>query len=508
MKQTPRRLRICFAALIALCLLLSGCVPSSILPPGGEEEAALPEPETIQTTPVTGDQATAYAQEVRLYYPMADGRNLAAVTRTLNISDGEQLERQTLELLLSETPTGLLSVAPEGTAIRNLTVSCGIATVDLSPGAEADEQTVLRMQASIANTLASLPGVEAVNLLLDGRKTALRGLSAGLTRLNENSLSAQWSQLLADEELMSNASITREAAVYYAGREGEFLAPQIRTVTLSGGNPLGDLISFLSEAPEKSFLRAVLPEESLLAEQPKLLTTAAGERIVKVMLDANGMAAFESRGIAPWQVYAALTLTLTGFVPELDGVCVYVGEGLLLKTAGPEGEITFPGGIIHRADFTACVGEQLTVWQTGGDGLLAESSRLVSLEQTPLTARSLIAATLRGPNNWETSLMPVAPEGLEEEVLLGVAIGEGRATVNFSSRFYEACAPLDTEQERNLAYSLVNVLCTLPTVQSVCFQRDGQATDYLASCIYLRSALIPNPGLAESAEQAENLIIP
>lgn len=508
MTRARRFSRAYLAALMALCLLLSGCAPASLLPPGGEEEATLPEPTEEQMTPALGDQTAAYEQEVRLYYPTADGRDLAAVTRTLSVTGDKPLERQTLELLLSETPTGLLSAAPEGTTIRSLTLSCGVATVDLLLNAEADEQTVLRMQAAIANTLASLPGVEAVNLLLDGRKTALRGLSAGLTRLNESSLSAQWSQLLADEELMSNASITREAAVYYAGREGEWLAPQIRTVTLSGGNALGDLISFLAEAPEESFLRAVLPDESLLAEQPKLLTTAAGERIVKVVLDANAVAALESRGVSPWQVYAALTLTLTGFVPELDGVCVYVGEGLLLKAAGPQGELVFPGGVMHREDFTGFVGERLTVWQTGGDGLLAQSARLIPLEETPITARRLVSATLAGPNAWETGLTPVAPEGATDQMLLGVSIEEGCATLNLSSGFYEACAALTAEQERNLAYALVNGLCTLPTVHCVRFQRDGQAVEYLAGSIYLRSPLIPSPGLASVSGQTENLIAP
>ena len=487
MKQPIRRSRSALAALLVLCLLLSGCAASSILPEGGSEEVVLPEPGEATYAPAQEDQMAACTQEARLYYPTADGRDLAAVTRTVTSTAEKRVEEQVLELLLSETPTGLSPVAPEGASIRSLTISCGVATVDLSLSAPADEQAVLRMQSAIGNTLASLAGVEAVNLLLDGRKTALRGLSAGLTRLSENSsLSAQWSQLLADEELMSAASITREAAVYYLGREGEYLAPQIRTVTL----------------------RAALSQEDLLAEQPKLLITAGGERIVKVVFAANSMAAFESRGLAPWQVYAALTLTLTGFVPELDGVCVYVGEGQVLRTACPVGELVFPGGIMHRDDFTPYVGERLTVLETGGDGLLAESTRLVNLSETPATARGLISATLDGPEAWETGLTRVAPEGVSGGELLGVTVGDGRAVVNFSARFYEACQALSAAQERNLAYALVNSLCTLPEVRSVCFQREGQAVEYLAGSVYLRVPLIPNPGLVSEGAQAENLIAP
>lgn len=504
--KLPNR-RAALAALVCVCLLLGGCASPNLLPQGGTEEAVLPEPQEAVPAAVTGDQTAAYTLEARLYYPTADGRDLAAVMRTITSTGEKRVEEQVLELLLSETPTGLSPVAPEGTQIRALTLSRGVATVDLTLSAPADEQTVLRMQSAITNTLVSLSGVEAVNLLLDGRKTALRGLSAGLTRLSEGSLSAQWSQLLADEELMSAASLTREAAVYYLGREGKYLAPMIRTVTLSGGNPIGDLLSFMQEQPGEGCLRAALPQD-VLAEQPKLLITAAGERIVKVVFTPNGMAAFESAGLSPWQVYAALTLTLTEFVPELDGVCAYVGEGQVLRAAGLSGEMTFPGGVMRRDDFLSSVGECLSVYQTGGDGLLAESRRLVSLSETPVTARGLISATLDGPEAWESGLAPVAPEGVSGDDLLGVSVGEGRAVVSFSDAFYQACSALTPAQERNLAYALVNALCTLPDVRSVCFQREGQPVEYLASSIYLRSALIPNPGLVSGGAQAENLIVP
>ena len=146
--------------------------------------------------------------------------------------------------------------------------------------------------------------------------------------------------------------------------------------------------------------------------------------------------------------------------------------------------------------------------ETGGDGLLAESTRLVNLSETPATARGLISATLDGPEVWETGLTRVAPEGVSGGELLGVTVGDGRAVVNFSARFYEACQALSAAQERNLAYALVNSLCTLPEVRSVCFQREGQAVEYLAGSVYLRVPLIPNPGLVSEGAQAENLIAP
>ena len=174
MKQPIRRSRSALAALLVLCLLLSGCVASSILPEGGSEEVVLPEPGEATYAPAQGDQMAACTQEARLYYPTADGRDLAAVTRTVTSTAEKRVEEQVLELLLSETPTGLSPVAPEGASIRSLTISCGVATVDLSLSVPADEQAVLRMQSAIGNTLASLAGVEAVCSSLPIRRPSVR----------------------------------------------------------------------------------------------------------------------------------------------------------------------------------------------------------------------------------------------------------------------------------------------------------------------------------------------
>ena len=44
-------------------------------------------------------------------------------------------------------------------------------------------------------------------------------------------------------------------------------------------------------------------------------------------------------------------------------------------------------------------------------------------------------------------------------------------------------------------YSIVNTLCALSNVRSVRFYVEGLAAETLAGGIYLRSPLMPNPGI-------------
>jgi len=69
------------------------------------------------------------------------------------------------------------------------------------------------------------------------------------------------------------------------------------------------------------------------------------------------------------------------------------------------------------------------------------------------------------------------------------------AKVNLSAGFYAACQVLDAEAERLLIYAMVNALCELDQVGSVRFFVEGSAVESLSRDIYLKSALMPNPGI-------------
>ena len=86
------------------------------------------------------------------------------------------------------------------------------------------------------------------------------------------------------------------------------------------------------------------------------------------------------------------------------------------------------------------------------------------------------------------------------EDLLGVEVSGRTARVNLSAGFYRACQPLDAVGERSVVYAMVNTLCQLDSISAVRFYVEGMAAETLAGGIYLKSALMPNPGLVTAPE--------
>jgi len=79
--------------------------------------------------------------------------------------------------------------------------------------------------------------------------------------------------------------------------------------------------------------------------------------------------------------------------------------------------------------------------------------------------------------------------------ILGVQTSGGVARVNLSGTFYRCCQVLNAREERSLIYAMVNTLCQLDGIRGVRFYVEGRAAETMAGGIYLKSVLLPNPGI-------------
>ena len=93
-------------------------------------------------------------------------------------------------------------------------------------------------------------------------------------------------------------------------------------------------------------------------------------------------------------------------------------------------------------------------------------------------------------------------QSIYPEDLLGVKVSDGIAQINLSASFYRACQSLGERDEHNLVYAMVNTLCELEEIRAVRFYVEGQAADTLGRSIYLKSPLLPNPGIVVVPETA------
>ena len=84
--------------------------------------------------------------------------------------------------------------------------------------------------------------------------------------------------------------------------------------------------------------------------------------------------------------------------------------------------------------------------------------------------------------------------------ILGIQVAGQTARVNLSANFYRCAQSLDPDAERALIYCMVNTLCAMDSIRAVRFYVEGLAAETLAGTVYLKSPLLPNPGIVVTPE--------
>lgn len=496
--------RILILILALICAgTLTGCVPLSVNLQRADQPVALPLPDEAPSAPAVGDSVPAFSQYVDLYLLSPDRQQLVPVSRAVTVGAGQSLVTEAmLALLRAGSTADASSPFPEGTRLLGVERNGSVAVVDLSIEARSVEsgQQLFWMRQSAAETLIGLDGVEYVNLLIAGRSESPFDVPTGAAGGMKENLSGAWAHLSADQELFARAdaasSVERTAILYYASRDGQYIAPVARSVDISGADCITPVIEALMTQPgEGGCLRSPFPAgSSVLTAAPEIVETAEGRRMVKLAFDASLIAMLERQGLSAWQLYASLTYTLTGFLPDADGLIVLLGDGQLTRTERNGQEILLTGGEMTRSVYPDAVCRLGAAYLSSQDGGLMRLYRPMD-QADAVSPRALLGELFEGPASWETGAARVLPDGVSIDDVLGLRIESGEATVNLSSNLYKCCQGLTAQQEKALIYAMVNTLTELPSVSSVRFQVEGETVDYLVSTVFLRGALLRNPGM-------------
>lgn len=470
---------------------------------GSPAFAELPEPEDAAEDMILGEERGGAQAEVTLYYKTADGVNLTAVRRMLDVAPGETVVARALEELLSPTGSSeAVSVAPGDAKILGIECACGIVTVNLSIDAAGlqSEQELLMMYTAIGNTLLGVEGVETVNVLIGSRQESVHSLPMGLMSAGGGDATVLYAQIKAEEERFIQAGesatpLVRTAALYFPSLNGQWILPEARGVSFANADYASQLLDELIEGSENrgAYANFLSGGVSVLAAEPLVYVTSAGERVLDVYLTGALRDYLILQGISEWQMAAAITLTMCSFIPELDAVAIYI-DGVALTELNVRGNVhEYADGLLRRGDFAPYIGGVAALYFSDGEGGLLKVVRAMSTRRAR-SAYSLVLQLISGPSSSDRA-HAVMPMGISADDVLGVAIENGVATVNFSANFYRLCQALGAQEERTLVYALVNTLCELPDVDEVAILIEGERVETLANDIYLKAALMPNPGM-------------
>lgn len=159
--------------LTILCLVFTGAFLAGCNTKTQAEKPPVSDTSTPAPPAAEPPQTVSQSVELTLYFPNSEATGLIPTKRTVQVKDQEVIKAMFIEL--ANPPSGFEKPLPSGTKLLDATVnSGGIATINLSAefkknfgGGSAGEQMTMY---SIVNTLTTLPDIQSVQFLLEGKR--------------------------------------------------------------------------------------------------------------------------------------------------------------------------------------------------------------------------------------------------------------------------------------------------------------------------------------------------
>lgn len=506
------------AALAALCaaVCLSSCTGAGI-PVRDDKSFALPEAQEIASAPI-GDASLDYAATAVFYLPRHDGSRLISVTEPITLSEGRMTAESLVRLLLEQPGSAIAS--PLGGDVKlslyganPVEVSGDVATINLSASAlQLDRKTLFLVGSAITNTLTELPDIQYVNLLVTDKKLPL-DLGATLpvgafTRTMGEDLGALYEQKLSRRVLaVENAKdkrLTETVTLYFPLAAVNGIMAEARNVTFKSMDPSDMAIALLKEigggAASVKGSPAIAQLAEYLTEAPAVSQPASlGGSLITLKFNSQMDDALQAAGVSRASMMAAVCYTLTTFLPSVGGVEAYVdGERLEHVMLGSVSGILFENGVQRRADYAQLLMDDCTLYIADETGQkLTAVQRPIPFYQTA-NPRALLNELFLGPqlaDSMQAAQATVPAGTLKDSDIVGISLNGDTLLVNFSVAFLTANEGINAQQDRLLAYSLVNTLLHAANAKRVAFFAGGNPIEAFTDEIYWKGWFMENPGI-------------
>lgn len=499
-----------------LSFVLCGCVGSSLPVTDPTPLLTLPPAEITFVAPI-GDASLEYSEDAVLYLPSHDGISLTTVPATLSYSpvrpDAETLVRSLLaqagtknaQSLGGNTRLSLYGTSP-------VEVSRDTATVNLSASAlQLDRESLYLTCQAIANTLTQLNEIQYVNILVMNKPVGLDiGNTLPMGALKQNlsqDLGAVYQQLLSrrstNQTTETSEPLSANLTLYFPLLNTEGIVSETRNITFENQHFADMVITILRElaaGPSRSdILSPSLPLlADLLTTTPTLQVSAeAGGSVISLDFAHNLEEMLDAYGISHKQSMASLCYTLATFFPNVNGIRVSINGSpidslLLTETAADDPQVP----ILFRSDFSEMLYDYATLYFANEDLTALNATSRPMPYRYCSNPRMLLIELSKGPQHADSTanLRPVMHRNaISDTDMLGFSLSDQTLLVNFSPSFSEIGAELSSEEERLMAYSLVNTLCMNEHIKNVCFFLSGSQFDGFTGEIYWAGLFHPLP---------------
>ena len=357
---------LCLLAALCLLAVLGGCARQ-----GGEEQAPVPTlaPAVVDYEAPDGDRIVGMSGD-RVYYVPERGQAKLGV-RSVHL-EGTNL-KDTVEALIRRVlsdvnGSGVFLNARDLELYREapVEISRGICTVNLSSSAlQLEHDEYYRLAVALSTTLCNLEEIRWVNVLIAGQSKALDysgWLPIGsLTGHAEENLAVLWEQVEARRTPVrgdaGRTPVSAQASVYWPMAGGRGVDIESRRISADGQTP-SQLASVLLNAMSEIVRAKNKSAEDIpdlweyMVHEPVANKMEEGGKLITVSFREDIGELTEAWGTDLTCLEAAVTLTLTTFVPETAAVSIRVGDKPVTEINSGNFRVgTIIGGLMRRSMF-------------------------------------------------------------------------------------------------------------------------------------------------------------
>lgn len=501
--------------LICLVFLLSGCASTGLPVTDGAPSVTLPPAEVSFVAPI-GDAALEYTDTATLYLPSHDGISLTEVETEIHFSlvrpAAESIARALIAHAGNKAATSLGgNVRLSLYGANPVEISRDVITVNLSASAlQLDRERLYIVCQAIANTLTALDGISYANVLVVDKPVGLdigNTLPMGaLARNASQDLGAVYEQLLSRRVTVGGTTsatpFSANVALYFPLQNNDGLVCEARSLSFENQRFPDMVTAILRElgagptdpaigSPQLPLLADLLTATPVLEEN-----TASGGQIVSLDFAHNLDDMLEAYGITRRQCTASLCYTLSSFFPNVSGVTLSINGAPVDSLMLTEEEEEASEHVFLRSDFSELIYDYCTLYFADEESQKLIPSRRAIAYYQRTNPRVLLCELAKGPQAGDShpGLLPVMTKNaITDTTILGFALSDGVLLANFAPTFAAIGKDLTPQDERLLAYALVNTLCMNDRVKAVCFFQSGTQFDSFTGEIYWRGLFYPLP---------------
>lgn len=477
------------ALLLCACLFLTACTGQ--MPVSSTEPTlTFPPAEQPYAAPI-GDAALEYAATATLYLPRYGSNLLGAYQSEVTFSAARPDTESLVRALLNQPETGTLSSLGGGVkltlyGVNPVEQSRNVVTVNLGASAlQMDRKALYIACQAITNTLTELPDIDYVNFLVVDRAIGMdvaNTLPMGtFSRSAGGDIGNSYDQLMLRRvdvtQSASEKPLASDVTLYFPLAHTAGVLSEVRNCSFHN-QVLEDMIVVLlqemSLGSQENIQTPALPLlADLLISPPVIQETEESGKMIVLDFAYNLDEMLSANQISRSSCMASLCYTLCTYFPGISGIRVSINGmpiDTLLLTDQLESTITFPNQVQKRSDYATLLCDLCQLYLPDADSRkLVAVTRPVPYYQAR-HPRLLLQELAKGPKPYDLPLdtNSVMAEGIiDDAAVIGLALTEDTLLVNLSASFEQAYQGESGQQERLLAYAIVNTLCLHSRMEKV-----------------------------------------